>query len=205
MLGLLRRSFTCSMLSVRKRLYIGLVRSQLSYGSQVWRPSLMKDIVNLERVQRRASKYILSDYTSAYKERLIKLGLFPLVMYLEYLDISFLLRCLKDAGSDNFNINSFITFATQSTRAASHFKLTHSAPLSTLSSRLYFHRLPRLWNMLPTFDLSLSTTTLLIKLKRFLWAHFLEHFDGNNPCTFHFMCPCAKCMSYPSPINLTHL
>ena len=74
--------------------------------------------MNLERVQRRASKYILSYYTSTYKDCLIELG--PLVMYFEYLDFSFLLRCLKDAGSDNFNINSFVSFATQSTRAASH-------------------------------------------------------------------------------------
>ena len=114
-------------------------------------------LVNLERVQRRASKYVLS----------VELGLLPLVTYLEYLDISFLLRCLKDAGSDSFNINSFVSFATQSTRAASHYKLSHSAPLSTLSSRFYFHRLPHLWNMLPTFDLSLSSTTLCIRLKKF--------------------------------------
>ena len=45
MLGLLRRSLTCNMLSVRKRLYLSLVRSQLSYGSQVWWPSLIKDTV----------------------------------------------------------------------------------------------------------------------------------------------------------------
>ena len=128
-------------------------------------------------------------------------------MYLEYLDISFLLRCLKDAGSaDSFNINSFVSFATQSTRAASHYKLSHSALLSTLSSRFYFHRLPHLWNMLPTFDLSLSSMTLCIRFKKFLWSHFLEHFDSDNPCTYHFMCPCNKCMSCPSfANNLSHL
>ena len=105
MLGLLRRSLTCNVLSVRKRLYIGLLRSQLSYGSQLWRPSL-KDTVNPES-SKMASKYAFSDYTSTNKDHLIELGLLPLVMYLKYLDISFLLRCLKDAGSDNFNINSF--------------------------------------------------------------------------------------------------
>ena len=93
--------------------------------------------MNLERVQRRASRYVLSDYTSTYRDRLIELGLLPLVMYLEYLDIFFLLRCLIDAGSDNFNINSFVSFAIQSTRAASHYKLSHSAPLSTLLSFLF--------------------------------------------------------------------
>ena len=108
MLGLLKRSLTCNVLLVRKRLYISLVRFQLSYGSQVWLPS---QTVNLGKIQRWASKYVLSDYTSTYKDRLllIDLGLLPLVMYLEYLDFFFLLRCLKDAGSDNFNINSFVS------------------------------------------------------------------------------------------------
>ena len=86
------------------------------HGSQLWRPSL-KDTVNLES-SKMASKYALSDYTSTNKDHLIELGLLPLVMYLKCLDISFLLRCLKDAGSDNFNINSFVSFATQSTGAA---------------------------------------------------------------------------------------
>ena len=36
---------------------------------------LLKDIALLERVQRRATKFILSDYTSDYKTRLIQLGL----------------------------------------------------------------------------------------------------------------------------------
>ena len=68
MLGLLKRSLTCNVLLVRKRLYISLVRFQLSYGSQVWLPS---HTVNLEKIQRWASKYVLSDYTSTYKDRLV--------------------------------------------------------------------------------------------------------------------------------------
>ena len=50
-LGLLRRSFSNSVsIPVKKTLYgyISLVRSQLTYGSQLWHPHLIKDIVNLE-------------------------------------------------------------------------------------------------------------------------------------------------------------
>ena len=89
-----------------------------------------------EGLQRRASKYVLSDYTSTYKDCLIELGLLPLAMYLKYLDFSFLLRCLKDAGSDNFNINSFVSFATQSTGAASHYKLSQCSAIHSLLSFL---------------------------------------------------------------------
>ena len=46
--GLLRRSFrNCNSVHSKKLLYISLVRSQLIYGSQVWRPHLLKDMMPL--------------------------------------------------------------------------------------------------------------------------------------------------------------
>ena len=81
-LGLLRRSFSNSVsIPVKKTLYISLVRSQLTYGSQLWHPHLIKDIVNLEQVQRCATCFILNEFNSSYKSRLLNLNLFPL-MYL---------------------------------------------------------------------------------------------------------------------------
>ena len=41
------------------------------------------DILLLEHVQRRATKYILNDYTSSYKSRLTKLNLLPLMCIYE--------------------------------------------------------------------------------------------------------------------------
>ena len=60
-------------------LYISLVRSKLIYSSQLWNPYLIKDIVMLERIQRCATKFILNDYTSSYKSRLLKLNILPLM------------------------------------------------------------------------------------------------------------------------------
>ena len=42
--GLLRRTFKTNNVQVTKQLYISLVRSQLLYCSQLWRPQLIKDI-----------------------------------------------------------------------------------------------------------------------------------------------------------------
>ena len=61
-------------------MYLSLVKSKLSYCSQVWRPYLLKNVAQIERVQRRATKYILSDYSSDYKSRLSALHIPPLVM-----------------------------------------------------------------------------------------------------------------------------
>ena len=81
-LGLIRRTFSSSTsVRVKKLLYLSLVRSQITYCSQVWRPHLIKDITYLERIQRRATRFILNDFSSDYRTRLISLHLLPL-MYL---------------------------------------------------------------------------------------------------------------------------
>ena len=67
-------------------LYVSLVQSRLLYCTQVWHPHLMKDILNIERVQRHAIKYILNDYISSYKTRLTKLKLSPLMYLFELHD-----------------------------------------------------------------------------------------------------------------------
>ena len=71
-LGLIRRSFNPSLnLSVKMKLYLTLVRSQLMYCTPTWRPYLHKDIQNIERIQRCATKFILNDYDSNYKTWLL--------------------------------------------------------------------------------------------------------------------------------------
>ena len=106
-LGLLRRTFSATnSITTRKSLYISLVRSQLLYGSQIWRPVLIKDIKSLEQIQRRATKFILNGHYTDYKSRLLKLHLLPLMMTLELQDILFFVRSLKQSAlnSSSFNI-----------------------------------------------------------------------------------------------------
>ncbi len=81
-----------------KEIFISLVRSQLSYCSQIWRPALIKDIRKLERVQRRATKFIVGN-TLDYRNRLIKLEIMPLMYYLEMADIMFLVNSLKQPSA----------------------------------------------------------------------------------------------------------
>ena len=58
-LGYIRRStMKIKTISVRRTLYLTLVRSQLVYTSQVWSPRSVEFFRCIERVQRRASKYI---------------------------------------------------------------------------------------------------------------------------------------------------
>ena len=50
-LHLIHRSIPSSPSNVRLRLYLSLVRSKLTYCSQLWRPCLIKDIISLESIQ----------------------------------------------------------------------------------------------------------------------------------------------------------
>ena len=108
-LYLLKRTFTTHAVASKKLLYISLVRAQLTYCSQLWRPYLMKDIIVLERVQRRATKFILNDYQSSYGSRLLTLNLLPLMYLFEIYDIIFFIKSLKNPTS-SFNIYNFIEF-----------------------------------------------------------------------------------------------
>ena len=69
---------TCHSLSTKLHMYTSLARYKLSYCSQVWRPPLTKDIVYLERIQHKSTKFILNYFESSYRFRLVKVNLFPL-------------------------------------------------------------------------------------------------------------------------------
>ena len=65
--------------SVIRQLYLSHVRSVLEYCSPVWSPYLVTEIASLEKVQRRATKFIPNDFSDiSYRDRCIKLSLLPL-------------------------------------------------------------------------------------------------------------------------------
>ena len=86
-LGFLRRlTFDTHDQRARKLLNLSLVRSNLAYCSQVWAPQAANLIHDIERIQRRAAKFILSlPHRSevSYKQRLLKIGLLPLCYWHE--------------------------------------------------------------------------------------------------------------------------
>ena len=153
-----------------------------------------QDIVLLERVQRRATKWILSDFHSDYKSRLSALNLLPLMMTLELYDLSFFLKSFH-SPTPNFNIMDFISFRSGSTRSSSLRKMRIPFNPSNRSRHFYFSRLPRLWNSLPlpTLDPSSSVSSNFLLIKSTFMDKFTSTFDPSQPCTFHFYCPCGKC------------
>ena len=94
-LGLLKR--TCPLLndvSVRRSLYLALVKSQLSYATQVWSPNRIALKTQIERVQKRAIRLILKKNVGvmSYRDRLLTLKLLPVTCDRETLRPCFLLQ-----------------------------------------------------------------------------------------------------------------
>ena len=62
-LNLLKRNFNCDSQSSKEMAYKGLVRSCLEYASCVWDPYQENLKQEIERVQKRAARFVTNNYT----------------------------------------------------------------------------------------------------------------------------------------------
>ena len=148
MLGQLRR--TCPLLNaldVRRTLYLTLVKSQLCYATEVWSPSQFNNKIQLERVQRRATRWILQTRDIAYKDRLRMLKLLPLAYGREVKDLIYFFKLLN--GFYDLNIFNFVSFIghnrTRNCPNPSLVLKVSSCKTSAFQSS-FFNRTVPLWN-----------------------------------------------------------
>ena len=73
--GFIKMTFSQISPMLFKKIYKTLILTKLEYGCQAWCPYLQKDIRRLERVQRRATKWVQGLANFPYRERLLFLGL----------------------------------------------------------------------------------------------------------------------------------
>ena len=151
MLGLIKRS--CRGLDDAKTLrtlYCALVRSNVEYCSVVWSPYTKKNIEKLERVQRRATKWILKTEDN-YETRLKKLNLMSLENRRFLADVTFLYKALN--GISNINIDSYVDFYSDadhySFRKYDYLSLKKKYTRTNLLKFSFFHRIVDAWNLLP--------------------------------------------------------
>ena len=100
LLGFVRRnSRFIHSTSVRRTLYLGLVRGHLGYATQVWAPQGIELISKLESIQRRATKFILCLpflTNISYKERLMSVNLLPVCYWHELLDLIYFYKVMHN-------------------------------------------------------------------------------------------------------------
>ena len=61
-LGMMRRNFKKVPTSIKVQIYQTIIRPQLEYASSAWSPWLKQDILELEKVQRRAARFVNNNY-----------------------------------------------------------------------------------------------------------------------------------------------
>ena len=142
-------------MQIKKQLYLSIIRSRLTYCSQLWHPHQFKYINMLKNVQRRCTKFITNDYTSDYKSLLQRINLLPLMYWYDLLYLLFFVKCLK-ISPGNFNISDYVQFISSSTRNSSKQKLQFKYTRTSTTHHFYFNRIVRLWNAIPSTNTELS-------------------------------------------------
>jgi hypothetical protein len=182
--------------SIRRTLYLGLIRPHLGYATQVWAPQFVQLIGKLERIQRRATRYILSiPYSSNvdYTLRLKKLNLIPITYWHELQDMIFFFKIIHGLVIIDHTV---IPMArnTRSTRSSASNVIKFVVPKckTTTYQRSYFVRTCRVWNVLAD-ELCLSTNNL-ISFKTIMLNYYkasLSYYQWDDPRSFKTVC--IKC------------
>ena len=194
MLGFVKRtaSAICNQ-SVRKALYLTMVRSQLAYGSQVWAPQTVSNIQTVERIQRRATKFILSlPYRTdiSYRERLQILDIIPLCYWHEYLDIVYVFKSLINDSDSNISVK----VSTRETRSARNGTFLNVGKCRTVNyQNSYYIRAAKVWNTLPSHIR--DTTKSIASFKTLLRKHYKDLTDSifNPDDSRTLKSVCVKC------------
>ena len=174
-----------------------LVRSHLSYASEVWAPqSSGRDLALLEGVQRRATKFILRDYELPYRLRLIKLNILPISSWPELKDLLFFFKCKQ--GYFDVDISQYLTFSSQrpsSTRSSQANMLLPNFCRTSFFRASFFNRIVFHWSGLPSSVRDISSVS---SFKHNLFSHYLSKlnsdFDVDRMRSWKTFC--SKCRSY---------
>lgn len=146
MLGMVCRTFTCLEVEVFLPLYKSFIRPHLEYATSVWNPSLKKDIVNIENVQRRATRVVKGLKNLTYEERLRHLGLPTLCYRRERSDMLQLFKILQ-----KYEIVTLenVKVSTSNVTRGHDFKLCKNFTGSRRSQNRFSNRVVNPWNSLP--------------------------------------------------------
>ena len=147
-------------------------------------PARTSNLILVENIQRRATRFILRNSNLCYKACLIKLKLLPLSYWLEYLELVFFFKCPHGLIDFTCKFNCYFSFLKGNTRRASsglHLKL--NACCTSSFRDFYFNRITLMWNSLPkNIKDSDTVSSFKSKLKSFYITRLLTDFDGDNFC-----------------------
>ncbi len=135
-------------------LYLTLVRSQLCCGSQVWAPQSVTMIKCTERIQRRASKYILGlpfRTDTSYKQTLLLLkNALPLCYWHEFLDMVLYFKLIHGIMNIDIQLLPSPNSNGRETRSSDPNHQTFTTKqCKTTTYQKSFEQINKVWNVLP--------------------------------------------------------
>ena len=157
-----------------KTLYCALARSQLEYGSVVWSSFTTRNITKLERVQHRATKFILKTEDD-YKVRISNISL----LSLKHRRFLFDLLSFYKASNRYINIDMprFVQFYSDTARYPLRGKdsltLKKNYARTNTFKFSFFNCIADMWNSLPFYVRSASSiSSFKVPLKRNFFIFF---------------------------------
>ena len=169
MLWRIRKTFTCLDEHTVPLLYKALVRPRMEYAVQAWSPQLRKDIIRLEKVQRRATRMIPGLASMTYEDRLKKLNLTTLEDRRHRGDMIEVFKILN--GIDKIQENFLELDGKPRTRG--HMlklkKLRHRTQKRTM---FFTARIVNKWNELPAWVVQAKTiSSFKIRYDKFVYKN----------------------------------
>jgi hypothetical protein len=134
---------------VKRRAYTTLTRPHLEYGSAVWDPIYKTQVTELQKVQRRAARFIKNDYSheSSVTTMLSQLNLQPLATRRLLHRICIFHHAYY--GTIAIPIPSYIISITRPTRHSSETDFIQVSTSATYYQQTFFPRTVCDWNALP--------------------------------------------------------
>jgi hypothetical protein len=170
-LGFLRRNLRHSPTMMRKTAYIALIISSLEYGAIIWDPFLQSNIDKIEKLQRKAARFISGDYRSRDPGCVTRMlqdnDIVPLHERRKYLRLTFLYKVVeglvpalphhqfvnKTRSRKNVSTRKYRDYVTCDTldniqvNSTRGFQARQSN--TDIYTHLFFPRIIRDWNLLP--------------------------------------------------------
>ena len=200
-LYLLKRNVSPNLSTSSKlKLYKSTVLSVLCFASSCWFPS-RRDMKKTEQLRKRVTNWIIPSIKD-YKNRLIKLDLLPVPLYLQMLD--FLLLSNICNGQYDFNLEGFLSLEQGPRREDSIIPVVQT-PKFENAQQEFFTRTCRLIRFLPCLDIT-KTVGLKPKILRNFWNFFETKYNENNLCTWRIALnalPSMHCINCPGEIPTT--
>ena len=147
MLGLVRATFTCLDELTLPKLFTTMVRPHLEYGNVIWSPRFRRDRLEVEKIQRRATKLIPSLRNMPYSDRLEALKLPSLYHRRRRGDMMQTFKILK--GIDRLDPGDFFSLADKSLTRGHSLKIVKQRSRLTLRQNAFSQRVINDWNALP--------------------------------------------------------